>query len=121
MTAPDPAPATLDAAVEAAARFAYERACSVAAAPEQMVTWDRLSGHMRRYYLIQYGPVVAAAGHADLLAQAHAAGTAEGATAERERIAQVLEVEARKPLVYSQTALRAAAAIARAGTSGADR
>ena len=114
--------ATLNAAVQAGAQAAFDRARSTATAPDRMVTWDQLSGHIQRYYLDQYGPVITAAlpilaAHVDQRARAD----------ERERIAVRLEAVRDVPIKvewegtpYIEETLTGAAAIARAGTSGGD-
>lgn len=99
MTAPSPTPSTLDAAVEAVA---------IVLAAASGHPWDRLEAKMgdlgadvyrralrrvARNALTVAAPILAAA-DADLLAQAYAAGTAEGATAEREHIAASLRTSA---------------------------
>lgn len=115
MTAPTPIPATLNAAVEAglAAIDAANRGY-----------------HVSRGYARS---IITAAwpGIADQIAQAHATGTAEGAAAERERIAQAIEAtfarwergEIERPRYERGGFLNDrdwCLAIARAGTSEAD-
>lgn len=162
--ASNPTPATLDAAVEAAARSAYgemrtdiiRRARWKPPAP-----WDELSDLDKHYWLVAIRPhietawPILAAARADqlaravgrectalcndleqdrdewevralkaeaALAQAHAAGSAAGATAERERIVERLEAEEQYLVTApGKAAMRIAAAIARAGTSEVDR
>lgn len=140
--------------------------CPLCGCEQYLSTWDdaearfgRCYVHGHRFVPVQCDPDtiacinlhcgatwVRAAAHADQLAQAHAAGTAEGATAERERIVAYLQAEedehrrlARDAKeraedgdeiagIFAQENGRAAAvlkmhrlAIARAGTSGGDR